>query len=104
VTIIASRAEVGTLYGAFRFLRLIQTGQSIAALDLTKAHGSSAASWTTGTTSTARSSAANAGRSLWKWDELPGRVDPRVQDYAARTASIGINGSVINSVTRTRSR
>ena len=39
-----------------------------------------------------------AGRSLWDWDELPGRVDPRVADYARANASIGINGTVINSV------
>src|SRR5205085_1678811 len=39
-----------------------------------------------------------AGRSLWRWDELPGRVDPRVEDYARANASLGINGSVVNSV------
>jgi alpha-glucuronidase len=39
-----------------------------------------------------------AGRSLWNWEELPARVDPRVIDYARANASIGINGSVVNSV------
>jgi alpha-glucuronidase len=39
-----------------------------------------------------------AGRSLWNWAELPGRVDPRVLDYARANASIGINGTVVNSV------
>ena len=43
-----------------------------------------------------------AGRSLWKWDELPGRVDPRVVDYARANASIGINGTVLNSVNAKR--
>ena len=56
------------------------------------------ASSTTGTTSTARSSAATRGRSLWKWDELPATIDPRLHDYARANASIGINGTVINSV------
>jgi alpha-glucuronidase len=39
-----------------------------------------------------------AGRSLWKWDELPERVDPRVVDYARANASIGINATVLNNV------
>ena len=42
--------------------------------------------------------------SLWKWAELPGRVDPRVADYARANASIGINGTVINSVNAAPSR
>jgi alpha-glucuronidase len=39
-----------------------------------------------------------AGRSLWKWDELPATIDPRLHDYARANASIGLNGTVINSV------
>ncbi len=48
----------------------------------------------TGTISTARSSAATRGRSLWQWADLPGTVDPRYVDYARANASIGINGAV----------
>lgn len=39
-----------------------------------------------------------AGRSLWKWDELPDVVSPRYADYARRNASIGINATVLNNV------
>ncbi len=39
-----------------------------------------------------------AGRSLWQWNELPGTLGPRYVDYARANASIGINGTVINSV------
>jgi hypothetical protein len=39
-----------------------------------------------------------AGMSLWKWYELPERIDPRYIDYARANASIGINGTVINNV------
>ncbi|HEX8118485.1 MAG TPA: alpha-glucuronidase, partial [Pyrinomonadaceae bacterium] len=39
-----------------------------------------------------------AGRSLWDWDALPDKVDPRLIDYARANASIGINGSVLNNV------
>jgi alpha-glucuronidase len=96
--VIASRREVGSLYGAFHLLRLIQTGQPIAALDLTerpRIQRRVLDHWDNLDGSIERG---YAGRSLWKWDELPGRVDPRVHDYARANASIGINGSVINSV------
>ena len=36
-TIIAGRTELGALYGTFAFLRLVQTGQSITALDVSSA-------------------------------------------------------------------
>jgi alpha-glucuronidase len=39
-----------------------------------------------------------AGKSLWKWDELPGTLDPRYTVYARANASIGINGVVLNNV------
>ena len=39
-----------------------------------------------------------AGRSLWQWDDLPGRIDPQYVDYARANASIGLNGTVVNSV------
>ncbi len=39
-----------------------------------------------------------AGRSLWNWKALPDGIDPRLQDYARANASVGINGSVLNNV------
>jgi alpha-glucuronidase len=39
-----------------------------------------------------------AGRSLWQWDELPGKVSPRYADYARANASIGVNAAAINNV------
>ena len=39
-----------------------------------------------------------AGRSLWKWAELPGTLDPRYTDYARADASIGINAAAITNV------
>ena len=39
-----------------------------------------------------------AGRSLWKWDELPGKISDRYEKYAERNARIGINGTVLNNV------
>ena len=39
-----------------------------------------------------------AGKSLWKWDELPGQIRPEYEEYARANASIGINGTVLNNV------
>lgn len=39
-----------------------------------------------------------AGKSLWKWEELPGVVSPRYEEYARANAAIGINGAVLNNV------
>jgi alpha-glucuronidase len=98
VTVIASRDPAGVLYGAFHFLRLAQTGKPLRPVDLT--HQPRVARrllnhWDNLDGTIERG---YAGRSLWTWDELPGRVDPRVADYARANASIGINGTVVNSV------
>lgn len=39
-----------------------------------------------------------AGRSLWKWDELPDSLSPRYEEYARLCSSVGINGTVLNNV------
>jgi alpha-glucuronidase len=97
-TVIASSSDVGALYGAYHFLRLIQTRQPIASLDVEQRPRLDRRllnHWDNLDGSIERG---YAGRSLWKWEELPATIDPRVEDYARANASIGINGSVINSV------
>jgi alpha-glucuronidase len=97
-TLIASAGDKGLLYGAFRLLRLLQTGRPIAALDVAerpRLERRVLNHWDNLDGSIERG---YAGGSLWRWEELPQRVDPRVEDYARANASIGINGSVINSV------
>lgn len=39
-----------------------------------------------------------AGKSLWKWDQLPDSVSPRYAQYAEICADAGINGIVLNNV------
>ena len=39
-----------------------------------------------------------AGKSLWQWNELPGKLSDRYVEYAKANASIGINGTVLNNV------
>jgi alpha-glucuronidase len=93
-TVIASKGEAGALYGAFHFLRLIQTRVPIARVDVVaQPHLERRLlnHWDNLDGSIERG---YAGRSLW-WPE---RVDRRLVDYARANASIGINGTVINSV------
>lgn len=39
-----------------------------------------------------------AGKSLWKWEQLPDSVSPRYEKYARANAATGINGTVLNNV------
>ena len=98
VNVIASDGEIGALYGAFHFLRLVQTLRPIDDLDVSQRprlrlrvldH------WDNLDGSIERG---YAGRSLWDWKALPEAPGPRLRDYARANASIGINGSVLNNV------
>ncbi|MEJ2647008.1 MAG: alpha-glucuronidase family glycosyl hydrolase [Sedimentisphaerales bacterium] len=102
--LIAANKDIGLLYGTFDFLRLIQTGEVINNLDITSKpriqyrlldHWDNAPR---GNNAQGTIERGYAGRSLWKWNELPDTVDTRYADYARANASIGINGSVLNNV------
>jgi alpha-glucuronidase len=98
VTIIASQTEIGALYGAFHFLRLIQTVQPIGNLNISespKIQIRMLDHWDNLNGSIERG---YAGKSLWNWDALPDKIDPRYRDYARANASIGINGAALNNV------
>jgi alpha-glucuronidase len=98
VTVIASSGETGVLYGVFHFLRLMQTLQSVGHLDVSQKPRLQLRvldHWDNLDGSVERG---YAGRSLWDWDALPGKVDSRLRDYARANASIGVNGSVLNNV------
>ena len=94
VTVVASQGEAGALYGAFHLLRLVQMREPLAAVDI-------------------EDRPRLARRLLNHWDNLDGSIergyagrsffwpDPvgtRIVDYARANASIGINGTVVNSV------
>ncbi|HYE28412.1 MAG TPA: alpha-glucuronidase family glycosyl hydrolase, partial [Allosphingosinicella sp.] len=97
-TVIAANRDIGVLYGAFAFLRLLQTEQPIGALDLREVPKLSLRilnHWDNLDRSVERG---YAGASLWDWHKLPGWRDPRYLDYARANASIGINGTVLTNV------
>ena len=96
--LIASTTEAGALYGAFHFLRLLQTEQPIDRLQIDQAPRLQLRMldhWDNLDGSIERG---YAGKSLWNWSELPARVDPRLIDYARANASVGINGADLSNV------
>ncbi len=98
VTVIVGGSDIGVLYGVFHWLRLMQTDQPLAALDIRESprlrlrvldH------WDNLDRTVERG---YAGFSLWDWHRLPDWRDPRYTDYARANASLGINGAVLNNV------
>ena len=97
-TVIASAGKTGALYGAFHFLRLIQMNAGIGALDITEKPLIKLRLLNHWDGLKGTSKAIYSGPPIWKWDELPGTLSPRYIDYARANASIGINGTVVNSL------
>ena len=97
-TVIASSGERGVLYGVFHFLRLIQTRRPIQTLDIAERPRLALRLLNHWDNLDGTIERGYAGASLWGWDDLPGRVSPRIADYACANASIGVNGAVLNNV------
>jgi alpha-glucuronidase len=96
--VIASGGEHGLLYGAFQFLRLLQTRQSLDSLNMREAPRLALRllnHWDNLDGSVERG---YAGKSIWNWAKLPDVRDARYVDYARANASLGINGVVLNNV------
>ena len=97
-TAIAANSDAGVLYGAFHFLRLIQTHQDLHALDLVSRPRTRIRVLNHWDNLDRHVERGYAGESIWDWHKLPGYLDPRYTDYARACASIGINGSVLTNV------
>jgi alpha-glucuronidase len=96
--VIAANSEMGLLYGAFRFLRQLQTHASLTHLAIhsyPRIENRVLNHWDNLDRSVERG---YAGASLWEWEKLPGTLSPRYRDYARANASIGINGTVLTNV------
>ncbi len=96
--VITANTDIGVLYGVFHFLRLLQTGQSIASLNVVSAPRLKLRllnHWDNLNRTVERG---YAGFSIWNWHTLPGYIDQRYIDYARMNASIGINGTVLTNV------
>ena len=94
VIVIASTTDIGTLYGTFHFLRLLQTDQPIDRLQIDQRPALKLRllnHWDNPDGSIERG---YAGKSLWAGMD----INRRLLDYARANASIGINGAVLNNV------
>jgi alpha-glucuronidase len=97
-TAIVGNDDIGVLYGAFHFLRLLQTGQSLEHVDIGEAPRLKLRLLDHWDDLDGHIERGYAGASIWDWHKLPDWLDPRYTDYARANASIGINGSVLNNV------
>ena len=98
IIFVAASTDKGALYGAFHLLRLLQTEQSIDNLQIDQRPRLKLRILNHWDNLDETIERGYAEKSLWKWDELPGYVDPRLVDYARANASVGINGTVLNNV------
>ncbi len=95
---IIGKDDVGVLYGTFHLLRTVQTCEKLNEINQVhtpKLHWRMLNHWDNLNGTIERG---YAGLSIWKWDELPDKIDNRYIDYARANASIGINGVVLNNV------
>lgn len=97
-TVIAGNSDVGALYGAFDFLRRMQTRQPIERLDVAEAPKVKLRLLNHWDNLDRHVERGYAGQSIWDWWRLPDIVDARYVDYARANASLGINGTVLNNV------
>ncbi|HTN39969.1 MAG TPA: alpha-glucuronidase family glycosyl hydrolase [Asticcacaulis sp.] len=96
VTVISANTDQGALYGAFRYLRQIQTRQPLTTInDAPKIKLRIIDHWDNLDGSIERG---YSGTSIFDWWRLPDLVDARLTDYARAEASIGVNGVVLNNV------
>ncbi len=98
VVVITANEDIGVLHGVFHFLRLIQTNQDITDLDVVSVPRIKLRvldHWDNLNGTVERSF---AGFSIWDWHTLPIYIKARYVDYARASASIGINGAVMNNV------
>jgi alpha-glucuronidase len=96
--LVVGRSGTGVLYGVFALLRRLQTGQEISGLNLSSSPRIQYRLLNHWDNPNGTVERGYAGSSIWKWNELPQRLDPRYADYARANASIGINGVAINNV------
>ena len=97
VTLIQGGSDVGVLYGAFAYLRMIQTRSLPSRLNVCETPAIALRMLDHWDNLDGTVERGYAGRSLWNWAQLP-RIDARLIDYARANASVGINAAVLNNV------
>ena len=97
--VIFANTQIAALYGTYDLIRMQESGQlgkkAFSKTELPAFHNRILNHWDNPNGTIERG---YAGKSLWKWDELPNKISPVYEEYARANASIGINGTVLNNV------
>ena len=97
-TVIAANSDVGVLYGSFAFLRLVQTRQPLAHLDIASAPAIKIRALDHWDNLDGTIERGYAGHSIFDWQKIPDYMDPRYTVMARADASVGINAVSLNNV------
>jgi alpha-glucuronidase len=97
-TVIAANTDAGLLYGVYHLIRLLQTQRFTSALNIVQKPAYDFRILNHWDNPDGTVERGYAGRSIWKWEELPEQISPRYEQYARANASIGINAVVLNNV------
>jgi alpha-glucuronidase len=98
ITVVAASSDIGVLYGTFHLLRLIATSRFDPSATIAQKPAQPLRLLNHWDNLDSTIERGYAGRSIWKWEELPAKLDDRYAAYARANASIGINGAVLNNV------
>ncbi|MDO9554426.1 alpha-glucuronidase family glycosyl hydrolase [Rhodonellum sp.] len=96
--LVTANSEIGLLYGTFKLLQTIQTGEQIPNTGLSnspKIKHRVLNHWDNLDRSVERG---YSGSSIWNWHRLPRHIDQQYLDYARANASLGINGVSVTNV------
>ncbi|PIB27287.1 alpha-glucuronidase family glycosyl hydrolase [Maribacter sp. 4G9] len=96
--LVTANTDIGLLYGVFRLLQTIQSGQDLEGLSLVDAPSVDLRMLNHWDNLDRTVERGYAGFSLWNWQKLPEYIDQRYIDYARANASIGINGTALTNV------
>lgn len=97
-TVLGAATEQGLLYATYHLLRLQAEGVDCTQLDIQEKPAFDIRVLNHWDNLDGTIERGYAGRSLWKWVELPDSVSARYREYARANASVGINGTVLNNV------
>lgn len=90
--------DLGCLYGSFALLRELSLGADPASINLDQTPAMPLRLLNHWDNPDGHVERGYAGRSIFDWWHLPEKLDRRMIDYARASASIGINGAVVNNV------
>lgn len=95
---IGAQDHLGCLYGSYALLRELAARRRLGDISLADAPAMPLRLLNHWDNPDGHVERGYAGRSIFDWWNLPGRLDQRMNDYARANASVGINGAVVNNV------